>query len=704
MQAPPGPHGTAALQAMRSDVIAKADEMKVWRLFAVSALSLLMELAMIRFVNSTVQVVSYFNNFLILSAFLGLGVGSLMRKRPRSALIFPLVCALAIGICVVVDTYGFRYESRDLVLWHFTSSSRLLPVPLVIAGVFGINTLLFVPLGNQLGYWLEEVPGALIAYGFDIAGSFIGVVLFAILSALGTPPWVWFSIAAIITVFIVWPKGLGWALTALAAFAVAIGLSLVPARGVWSPYYKVQLTPMGTTDAASFLGYAVLVDKVRIQDALRFSEALMRSPLAPWVDYYRLPYSFSRPKTVLILGGGCGNDVTIALATGAEQVDVVDIDPVILSLGYTVHPHRPYADRRVRAINDDARSFLRRTNEKYDLIVMNALDSHHQLAGLSTLRLESYMYTVEAFRDVRRLMTPDSFLVVQLSSTREWMGHRLHASLSAAFERAPELYYPKNNLYNSIAFVYGPPSSSIDAHASRPPRLAPEAVRAITEGASRTPRATDDWPHLYLSERTIPRMYIYALVLLIGLSAAILLSLARPVGVAASGHFLLLGAGFMLLETRSITKLALVFGSTWAVNAIVIGWVLLCIGVANATVAGGRRISSRLAWSALFGCLVLGYLLPINVLHGWPYAFRLVGAGLWVGLPIFFASILFSQSFRDAPNRSGAFGINLLGVVIGGAMEYLSMIHGLDALYILSIFTYLGALICASLWKRPVPA
>ena len=123
----------------------------------------------------------------------------------------------------------------------------------------------------------------------------------------------------------------------------------------------------------------IFVDKIRIQDALRFSEALSNnSNLGGWIPYYQLPYHFRKPDTVLILGGGCGNDATIALSNGARKVDVVEIDPVILNLGYTLHPHKPYLDPRVRTINDDARSFLRKTQEKYDLIVMNALDSHLQ--------------------------------------------------------------------------------------------------------------------------------------------------------------------------------------------------------------------------------------------------------------------------------------------------------------------------------------
>ena len=125
---------------------------------------------------------------------------------------------------------------------------------------------------------------------------------------------------------------------------------------------------------------------------------------------------------MLVLGAGAGNEARIALMHGAREVHVVEIDPLIASLGLSVHPNIPYRDRRVKVFVDDARSYISKTKEKYDLIVMSALDSHRQIAGMASLRLESFVYTVGAFKRIKELLAPDGIFCLNLSSTRPWMG------------------------------------------------------------------------------------------------------------------------------------------------------------------------------------------------------------------------------------------------------------------------------------------
>jgi predicted membrane-bound spermidine synthase len=257
-----------------------------------------------------------------------------------------------------------------------------------------------VPLGFRLGQSFSRFENRLTAYAFDLLGSLLGVLSFTLLSYLQTAPCVWFITAGLITVLLlekvtITPKSLS------RIFFIIIGILIAydTQSGKWSPYYNVEWASYHAESEHSneFLGYKILVDKLRIQDALQFSDALANnSNLSGWIPYYQLPYHFRRPNHVLILGGGCGNDATVALSNGAKKIDVVEIDPVIINLGYTLHPHKPYLNSRVRTINDDARSFLRKTREKYDLIIMNALDSH-QLSGLS--HMTGNIYTV-GFEDV----------------------------------------------------------------------------------------------------------------------------------------------------------------------------------------------------------------------------------------------------------------------------------------------------------------
>jgi spermidine synthase len=680
---------------------------KSLQLVAVSAAALLLELAFIRYANSTVQILAYFTNFLLISAFLGLGVGSLMRTRAILLDVFPWLAALVVVVLGLLDGFGFDHSFDEQVLFPLMLPGRSMPVWLAVTVVFGLNTLLFVPLGNRLGQLLGEFPDRLTAYGYDLAGSLSGVILFAALCALFSPPWVWMAVGALLTLVAMdGPSSRRW--RAALGFALAVAATFIPDRGLWSPYYRVQVMEARGPQGEEF-GYGILVNKVRIQDSLHFTDTLMATHMRTWVDYYNLPYGLTKPRSVLVLGGGSGNDATIALAHGVEKVTVVEIDPVILSFGFSLHPHRPYRDPRVRVVNDDARAFLRRTDETFDLIVMNALDSHLQLPGLSTLRLESYMYTTEAFADARRLMHPGSLLMVHLSSGREWIGRRFYWSLARAFEREPELYWTPNSPFASVAFVYGPPE--VLARAPTPPiERAPEATRADYRSARDTiDLATDDWPHIYMSGRFVPRVYQGVLVAVVLLAAGLVFSLGRPVGTSATLHFMLLGTGFMLLETRSITQIALLFGATWIVNAIVIGFILLCVAIGNALVLGGWTPPPATCWGLLFTSLLLGYVVPLELVLAAPFWARIVLAGSWTALPVLFASLLFSLSFRRTANPSGAFGANLLGVVLGGVAEYASMVLGLNALYLVALGVYVLALVAGRAWDRsgtalPVPS
>ena len=682
---------------------------KKLHLLCVSFLGLFLELALIRYINSTVQIVAYFNNFLILSAFLGLGFGSLfVRYRLNLFRFFPYIALGVIGLMTYLDRFGYQGQNTDLIYWFLPVSGNQpsMPVALAITLVFFANFLFFIPLGERLGLCLSLFENRLLAYSLDLGGSILGVAGFACMSWLQTTPITWFSFAGLLAFILLaeqyhrrsfFTQGV----PALLALALAAASTMIPPQGQWSPYYKITYSPYYLTNAGAtdFIGYSIAVDKLRIQDALNFSPALDKSNFYVWLDYYRLPYHFREPGRVLILGGGSGNDAAIALREGAEKVDIVEIDPVIGRFGYSLHPHQPYKDAKTRLITDDARAYLRRSSETYDLIIMNALDSHHQAPGLSTLRLESYMYTVESFRDVQRLMKPETLFVVHLSSTRAWMGERLFWTLTEAFGKKPRLFMTAGSPFMSIAFSYGP--DEVLSNDRFPGQGGLTELPTLTASTAVT-LATDDWPHLYLPDRQVPGVYLLVLGIIVILTFTAFRA-AGSISVTKNLQMFLLGAGFMLLETRSITKAAVLFGATWIVNAIVISGILVVIFAGNLLVMRNRCPHKYVAYAGLFLSLLLGYLVEVNFILDYSFWMRVVFAGFWLGFPIFFASLVFSTAFKNVSDVAGAFGSNLLGVVIGGALEYSSMILGLNALYLLAIALYAMAAV-TSLQKAPPPA
>ncbi len=671
------------------------------KLVCISFLALYFELALIRYTNSTIQVVEYFNNFMILSAILGLGFGSLIVRSGKDFFKYFFVIALAVvGLITFFNSFGYHNVDPNQIFWvgTYADEKKNISVPLVIVLVFIGNFSFFSPIGYKLGELLDRFENRLEGYAYDLLGSLLGMSAFVLLSYLRVSPSGWFFLGGTLA-FLLLLKNRLWILVgSIICFAGMILITTLLEKGLWSPYYKVTFQPyhQKISGKNEYLGFGIRVDKLRIQDALKFSPALEKSYLAPYIPYYQLPHQFRPPGRTLILGGGSGNDAAMALMNEAERVTVVEVDPVILEQGFVTHPHRPYRDQRVRIINDDARSYLRRSRENYDLILMNALDSHLQVPGLSTLRLESYMYTVEAFRDVKRLMNPQSIFMVHLSSTRKWMGERLYWSMTEAFGKEPVMLTTKGSPWSSIAFGVGP-EGIFDTPRSNDKfpivHIDPGPMRKLKSG---TVLATDDWPHLYLSHPTLPNTYIIVLTALLVFTFAIFRFAIRPGEIIYHLRFFLLGAGFMLLETRSITKSAAMFGSTWIVNAVVIGSILSVVFLANLLVWKERwNISSPLCYAGLFIGLIVGYATPIEFILAYSWGWRVLFVGAWLSFPIFFASILFSRAFQKAKYPHAAFGVNLIGFAVGGVLEYASLIFGLQVLYLIALGIYGLVMVCS---------
>ncbi len=218
-----------------------------------------------------------------------------------------------------------------------------------------------------------------------------------------------------------------------------------------------------------------------------------------------------------------------------------------------------------------------------------------------------------------------------------------------------------------------------------------------------TELATDDWPHLYLEGRHVPVIYYYVLGIVVLLSLLGFGALGALKSGAQNLHFMLLGAAFMLLETRAITQFALLFGSTWIVNAIVIGSILSVIWLGNYLLWTGRTAPPKVIYPLLLACLIVLYVVPIDFALHLSTGPRVLAAAVIIGLPVFLASLVFSESFRHVTDTSAAFGSNLVGVVIGGTLEYASMIWGLDFLYLLALGMYVLSWIALTKSRATIP-
>jgi hypothetical protein len=143
-----------------------------------------------------------------------------------------------------------------------------------------------------------------------------------------------------------------------------------------------------------------------------------------------------------------------------------------------------------------------------------------------------------------------------------------------------------------------------------------------------------------------------------------------------------MGAAFLLLETRSVVQFALLFGTTWLVNALVFTGILLAVYLA---IEVARRVplpSPIPLYGALLAGLLVAWLTPLRQLLALPVLPRFLIATTLAFIPVFLANLVFAQRFREVARSSVAFGANLLGAMLGGVLEYTSLVTGYRALLI----------------------
>jgi hypothetical protein len=662
------------------------------------ASSLLVELTILRYLPGQIRVLGYFTNFVLLAAFVGMGVGMLGVRR------WPVERISQLGPIAVLALVALAHLGRgihvggsaDEVLFLEYSTVAALKIPLYpfLFLAYVVIALAFVPIGTCVGLTLDGGGGqddnALKRYAWNIIGSLIGIALFAAVSALGLSPpfWAAFASGSLLVLLVLFFPASRRKSIAVNGFIVALTIVLVwrgSRDAEWSPYQKITTAPaiyhskgglvqewnlprLSSAERAltSALpkesGFVVRVNDDSYQTPLDLrDDALKAYPqLAGLRTQYDLPYTARPPGRVLVLGAGTGNDVAAALRMGATSVDAVEIDAEILKLGAD-HPEHPYADPRVTTHLTDARSFLSRgssgssgsggsrgssTHLLFDTIVYGLLDSHVLISGMSNMRLDSYVFTTESFALAKQHLTPATgMLIVSHAVSTPWFADRMRLTLAGAFDGRPPMFVSET-VRHPIGYVYAAGDIVPEGHAA----------------AQGTVPLTDDWPFVYLRSRTIPQEYLIAMALMALASIGLVRMGAGARFAGFDVHFFALGAGFLLLETRGLAVLALLVGSTWGVTSLVFAGVLT-MAFLSTVVAGRIKIrpkkndrTIRLVYMLLAALLLLATAVNVGDLLSASPVVRAILGSLLISLPLLASGVVFSTSLVRTAGAAGAGG------------------------------------------------
>jgi hypothetical protein len=673
-----------------------------WRLVSLTFLMLFVELALIRWLGANVVYMSYYSNFVLLGSFLGFGLGFLWVGRSART-IFPLT-PVFLGT-LVAYVYFFpvplKVTTTEVIFFNTVEPKSPLPREVVLLILFTAVAAVTACIGDGVARTFGRFE-PLEAYRLDLIGSVAGIAIFTLLSFLGARPVVWGLIITAVLLATLplrlpsraktaattggtdgngdgddtadtaarvgTPGWRRWGNLALAGVGLLLLIAPLVAETrddnvIWSPYYKI-------THWINSVGGV----STKVNQSPHWAQIPARgNPL-----YERVYERLNNPDggDVLVIGAGSGNDVSVALSRGARHVDAVEIDPRLMDLAKHSHPDKPYDDPRVTIHIDDGRAFLERSNKKWDRILLALPDSLALVQGQSAIRLESYLFTVEAAEAAQSHLKPGGAFAMYNYYRQDWLVARYANTLAEVFHQPPCV--SRFGGFSLSVLVASDDAAALDCPA-----------KEVWAKTSSPEPVVDDHPFPYIRNRSIPGLYLITGGVMLLLSLVAIRVMGGPLrAIGKYADLFFMGVAFLLLETKNVTQFALLFGTTWLVNALVFLGVLLSVLVA---VAVSRRVTFRhpiRLYVVLLAALALAFAIPPDRLLDLSVVPRFVVAVSLAFFPIFTANLVFTQRFKATADSTVAFGANLLGAMVGGLLEYVALITGFRMLLVVVAIAY----------------
>lgn len=400
---------------------------------------------------------------------------------------------------------------------------------------------------------------------------------------------------------------------------------------------------------------AVTIDGVAYSAMLRFNGNLEQLRRYPDDSGYLpsigdVPFAYGPNATVLALGSGAGRDLLYAIAHGSQAIDAVEINrgSIHATRHYGVFNGQIYDRPEVQVYAGDARSFIERSQKKYDLILLTLIKTE-AIASLGLSLAEDYLLTREAFTRYLEHLSSGGRLALFVHHEPALAKATATAllaleSLGIARRHTPDHIAvfnsrkldPHAEVYQPLLLVSRSPIAkahsialavSAESHDNLPgylPQLREEGrlldVKSGTILPDEFPKdlpynaapATDDSPFFYRFDTTFQELFTPALVAAVVLCILLSAPLMTMPGLGSLAlYFAGIGFGFMAIETIMVQRLILYLGHPTIAFALAISGLLLGGSLGSfltGTNAARQWLSSR-AWTAL---LISSYLLLLR--------------------------------------------------------------------------------------------
>ncbi|HPU31077.1 MAG TPA: hypothetical protein PK184_00085 [Phycisphaerae bacterium] len=312
-------------------------------------------------------------------------------------------------------------------------------------------------------------------YGADLIGAGLGAVLSVpAIGLLGGAGAIWAAaaITALSAVVFAWkgtrPMLIGATVTTLVT--AALGMVLAPRVGIIVHAPKRGF--LQDRDAGRIIrtGWSSVsrIDVAEHDDhrMIWFDGGSMQSHMFPWSGQPdRLPESLPEPSSgtlpyalrprehALVIAASGGKELLWALKYNTKRITAVELDPVVCDFvrgEYDAYLGGVFNLPNVTLINEEGRSFVRRSRDKYDVIQQNSAYAVGMVSTGAAAGMDSYLVTVEAIRDYLEHLTDEGVLCISRENGVRLFTTALHALESMGLEPRGRLYLERAlNTYNN---------------------------------------------------------------------------------------------------------------------------------------------------------------------------------------------------------------------------------------------------------------
>ncbi len=456
-------------------------------------------------------------------------------------------------------------------------------------------------------------------------------------------------------------------------------------------------------------------------------------------DSYRaLPFRLTPNAETLVIGPGGGADVVSALSSGSRKVTAVEMNPLMLKFvrNYGARAGNLYDRPDVETIQSEGRSFISRTNRKFDIIFLGFVDSWASVSSGGLSLSENHLYTTEAFRAYYDHLTDNGILVILrwetdiprlVSNSVATLGPEAARRIVVLLEKQNAPNEPKQMLFMlrrspfttaetaEISANWTQADAAILPGGPAPPLIGEVLAgrKTLAQYEAESPRfvgpVSDDSPFYFAIERPFRMPGSIAEPLfkwLLGPSAALLavfVTFGRPrrttLGPYAGSlvYFAALGFGFIAVELALLQNLTLLVGHPIFTLSVLLFTLLAMGGIGSAL---SPRVSIRVACIAVavigaVEALVLPRLVPLLLpLPLWARiaiaALLIAPLGLGMGIP--FPRGLRETGRGSLPAPPFYWGLNGIMSVLGSvATVFVALMAGFQVAMLMGSACYVIA-------------